>query len=161
MSPGRETIVVIGVGNSTRGDDAIGGLAAQALAKMQLPEIHVVEVEGDATQLLEALASAADVIVIDACQSGAAAGTIHRYDAAQERVPANIGCVSSHGFGLAAALELARTFEQLPRRCVVLAIEGEDFTHGAPLSAPVAACFDELMRRVEQEIEHMRQASAP
>ena len=42
-------------------------------------------------------------IVIDACQSGAAAGTIHRYDAAQERVPANIGCVSSHGFGLAAA----------------------------------------------------------
>jgi hydrogenase maturation protease len=161
VSPGHETIVVIGVGNSTRGDDAIGGLAAQALAKMQLPEIRVVEVEGDATQLLEAFACAADVIVIDACQSGAAVGTIHRFDAAQERVPANIGCVSSHGFGLAAALELARTFEQLPRRCVVLAVEGEDFTHGASLSPPVAACFDELMRRVEQEIGHMRQASAP
>jgi hydrogenase maturation protease len=161
VSPGHETIVVIGVGNSTRGDDAIGGLAAQALAKMQLPEIRVVEVEGDATQLLEAFACAADVIVIDACQSGAAVGTIHRFDAAQERVPANIGCVSSHGFGLAAALELARTFEKLPRRCVVLAVEGEDFTHGASLSPPVAACFDELMRRVEQEIGHMRQASAP
>jgi hydrogenase maturation protease len=160
VSPGRETIVVIGVGNSTRGDDAIGGLAAKALAKMPLPEIRVVEVEGDATQLLEALAGAADVIVIDACQSGVAAGTIHRYDAAQERVPANIGCVSSHGFGLAAALELARTFDQLPRRCVVLAVEGENFTHGAPLSPPVAACFDELMRRIEQEIGHMRQASA-
>lgn len=152
--------MVIGVGNLTRGDDAIGGLAAQTLAKKRLPEVRVVEVEGDATQLLEALAGTADAIVIDACQSDAAAGTIHRYDAAQERVPANIDTVSSHGFGLAAALELARTFEQLPRRCVVLAVEGEDFTHGASLSAPVAARFDELMRRVEQEIEHMRQACA-
>ena len=160
MQPDREPLVVIGVGNLTRGDDAIGRLVAQALATKYLPEIRVTEVEGEATQLLEAFAGAADVIVIDACRSDAPAGTIHRYDAAQTPIPADIACISSHGFGLAAALELARTFEQLPHRCIVLAVDGKDFTQGAPLSAQVAAQFDALMARIAQEIGHMRPASA-
>lgn len=156
MRSENKSIVVVGVGNPTRGDDAIGRLIAKALAAKQLPDIRVFESEGQATHLLEVLADAEEVILIDACQSGGAVGTIYRYEASQKPIPAAIGSVSSHGFGLVDALELARSFRQLPRCCVVFALEGEDFTHGAPLSAQVAAQFDELVTRVEQEIAHMR-----
>lgn len=155
MRSENKSIVVVGVGNPTRGDDAIGRLIAKALAAKQLTDIRVFECEGQATHVLEVLAGAEAVIMIDACQSGASVGTIHRYEAAQRPIPAAIENVSSHGFGLAAALELARSFRQLPSYCVVFAVEGEDFTHGAPLSAQVAAQFDELVARVEQEIAHM------
>ena len=50
--------------------------------------------------------------------------------------------MSTHGFGLAEALELARALGQLPRRCIVYAIEGASFETGAPLSPEVAAAVD-------------------
>jgi hydrogenase maturation protease len=150
-----KSIVVAGIGNPMRGDDAVGRLVARVLIARQLPDIRIIESEGEATQLLEALAGAAGAIVIDACRSGAPVGTIHRFNASQAPLPMLTGNFSSHGFGLAAALELARTFEQLPHNCVIFAVEGEVFTHDSPLSAPVVARFDELVARVEKEIEHM------
>lgn len=158
MSSVVEPLVVIGVGNLTRGDDAIGRLAARALAARRLPEICIIETAGEATLLLDAFTGATSAIVIDACKSGAPVGTIHRFDATQAPIPADIGSVSSHGFGLAAALELARTFEQLPRRCIVFAMDVENFTHGAPLTTQVAMRFDELVASIEREIEQMRAA---
>lgn len=153
-----KAIVVIGLGNLMRGDDAIGRLATQTLAFKRLYDIRLIEIEGDVTQLLEALAGATDAIVIDACKSGAPAGTIHRFDVVESPIPAVIQAVSSHGFGLAAALEMARTFQQLPSQCIVFAVEGFDFNHGAPLSAQVAAQKDSLLASVEREIDRMRRA---
>lgn len=150
-----KSIVVAGIGNPMRGDDAVGRLVARALVARRLPDVRVFESDGEATGLLEALAGATGAIVIDACISGAPAGTIHRFNASRSPLPLLAGNFSSHGFGLAAALELARILGQLPLNCVVFAVDGEDFTPGSPLSAPMTAQFDELVSRVEQEIEHM------
>jgi len=153
-------ILVIGTGNLTRGDDAIGRLVLRALATKQLPEIDLIETEGDATQVLEALAGAEAAILIDACRSGASTGTIRRFDVSREPLPVTVRNFSSHDFGLAAGLELARSFEQLPSTCVVFAIEVEEFTYGAPPSPLVNARFDELLARVEREIMRIRRAQA-
>jgi hydrogenase maturation protease len=155
-----KSIVVIGMGNLTRGDDAIGRLALRALATKQLSDIDLIETGGEATQVLEAMAGAGAAILIDACRSGASTGTIHRFDVSREPLPAAVRNFSSHDFGLAAGLELARTFDQLPGTCVVLAIEVEEFTYGAPPSPLVNARFDELLACVEQEIMRIRRAQA-
>lgn len=155
-----QSIVVIGMGNLARGDDGIGRLALRALAAKKLPEIELIETEGDATQVLEALARARGAILIDACSSGASTGTIHRFDVSREPLPTIVQNFSSHGFGLTAGLELARTFKQLPSQCVVFAIEVESFNYGAPLSLQVSARFDELLACIEQEIMRIRRPQA-
>ena len=154
------SIVVIGVGNLMRGDDAIGLLALRALAKISLSEIRLVEIDGEATQLLEAVTGASGAIVIDACRSGSPAGTIHRFDVAVSPIPTNLGTFSSHGFGLAAGLELARSLEQLPRACIVFAVEVEEFTRGAALTPEVSSRFNELLATILNEIKRLRQETA-
>ena len=47
------------------------------------------------------------------------------------------GSLSSHGFGVAEAIGLARALGTLPPRCIVYAIEAADFTPGAAPSAEV------------------------
>lgn len=157
MRSGDGSIVVIGVGNLQRGDDAVGRLAAQALATKLPPEIHIIEMEGAATPLLDALMGARGAIIIDACISGAPAGTIHRFDAGQAPLPATIGSVSSHGFGLTAALELARALGQLPKVCIVFAMEAAHFDYGGRLSQPIVVRFDDLLMGVAHEIASLRQ----
>jgi hypothetical protein len=67
-------------------------------------------------------------------------------------MPAVVSGISTHGFGPAAAVELARALGLLPRRSVVYAIEGTSFEAGAPLSPPVAAAVAEVARRLCDEV---------
>src|SRR5215207_5591238 len=55
---------------------------------------------------------------------------------------------STHAFGVADAIELARTLGRLPARLEIYTIEGADFTAGAGLSPPVAAAVNALTRRI-------------
>ena len=148
-----KSFVVIGAGNLARGDDAIGRLVLRALAAKKTREIYPVEIEGEATQVVEALTGAGAAIVIDACRSGATAGTIHRFDVSRQPLPIALGSLSSHGFGLAAGIELARNLNLLPGRCVVFAIEIDDFAYGVAPAARLNAWLDELLACVELEIE--------
>jgi hydrogenase maturation protease len=55
---------------------------------------------------------------------------------------------STHAFGVAEAVELARELGRLPGRLEVYAIEGADFSAGAELSAEVASAVRTLTRRL-------------
>ncbi len=145
------TARVIGIGNPDRGDDGVGRAVARRLSEVA-PGLDVVEQTGEATALLAAMEGAARVFFIDACVSGVAAGTIRRFDLAEAPLPPLRPSVSSHGFGLAEALQLAAALGQMPARCVVYAIEGADFAHGAPLSAPARAAVEEAVNRLAAEL---------
>ncbi len=95
---------------------------------------------------------AEQVFLVDACVSGASPGTIRRFDVGSASMPALASESSTHGFGLAAAIELARALGQLPRRCIVYAIEGASFDTSAALSPPVAAAVAELASQLRAEI---------
>jgi hydrogenase maturation protease len=107
---------------------------------------------GGATTLLPHLEAASAVWLVDAARSGSDAGTLHRFDAAAGPLPSSLAEVSSHGLGLAQALELARTLGTLPRRCIVYAIEGGQFAPGATLSPEVARAAATLARRILREL---------
>ena len=69
-----EEVVVVGIGNPDRGDDAVGRLIARSLRTRVPANVRVVEHDGEATALLADLQSARCVWLIDAAQSGARAG---------------------------------------------------------------------------------------
>lgn len=144
--------VVIGVGNPDRGDDAAGREVVRRLRGLSAAEARIVEIEGEATAVLARLERAGAVWLIDASFSGAPPGTIRRFDAAATRLPRSAFGISSHGFGLGEALELAETLGMLPEPCVVYAIEGGNFDVGAPLSPDVARAVEEVAERVRREI---------
>ncbi len=105
---------VIGIGNPDRGDDTAGRLVIRGLHDRYDAREKLIEMSGEPSELLDSLAAASDGILVDACRSGTPPGTIHRFDVSTEPLPHRILSLSTHGLGLAEALELARTLGQLP-----------------------------------------------
>ena len=137
-------VVVVGIGNEARGDDAAGLIAARRLEALAL--------EGDAIALLDVWRGADVAVVIDAVSSGAAAGTVHRFDASREPLPASLRRSSStHALGLAEAIELGRALDRLPARLIVYGIEAERFEAGAALTPAVAAAIESVAAAVRRE----------
>ena len=145
--------IVLGVGNPDRGDDGAGPAVARKLWELSIPDVEVIEHGGEATALVAQMDGAASVFLIDACASGAPPGTVRRIDVSAAPVPEEVALgLSTHAFGPATAVELARSLGQLPHRCVIYTIEGASFTPGAPLSPPVAAGVGKVVARVRAEI---------
>lgn len=142
---------VIGVGNLQRGDDAAGILAVRRLRRRHPGRFEVVECEGEMSALFDAWDGAGRAVVVDAVRAGVTPGTLHRFDAIATRLQAGIFVGSTHAFGVAEAVELARSLGILPPALVVVGIEVQRFTLGAPLSPGVAAALDRLVDRVAVE----------
>lgn len=130
--------LVIGFGNRWRGDDAVGPLVAERLARAGHDTI---EIEADGTLLIEAWAGRDWAVVVDAMASGAPPGTVRRFDGAEalaESLPRGSFRSSTHLIGLADAVELARALGRLPGRLTVFGIEGASYDYGAAPSKTVA-----------------------
>ena len=146
--------LVIGVGNSDRGDDAVGLAVARQVRTTAPPDVAVTELDGDQLALLDAWGGADDVHVVDAVCSGAEPGTVHRLDAAAG-LGARFGSRGTHMFSLADVVELARALNRLPARLICHGIEGAAFEVGAPLSqeaqAAVRLVTAEILRELRGE----------
>jgi len=151
-------VVVIGVGNPYRRDDAAGLVVAQHLRQKTPGHVTVMEHEGEPTALLEAWRDAHAVVLIDAVFSGAEAGTIHRLDAQADAIPQELFRYSTHAVSVAEAIELARVLGQLPPKLVVYGIEGKDFSAGVGLSPEVEGRVAELAERVLRELADAAEA---
>ncbi len=143
-------ILVIGVGNAYRGDDAVGLVVAQRLKEQTLDYVNVLEESGDGVALMESWENADTVILVDAVCSGVKPGTFHRFDAHAQPIPVKFFHYSTHAFSVAEAIELSRTFNQLPPHLIIYGIEGKCFEAGTGLSLEV----EEAARTVVKCIQH-------
>lgn len=134
MATGAVDILVIGIGNEQRGDDAAGLLVARRLRDRGLPGVAVVEAQCDATLLIDLWAGAEKVYLVDAVVSGAPPGSLFRLDGLRQDSEETHGYRSSHGLGVKAAIELARALDRLPQHLVIYGIEGAGFAVGAAIS---------------------------
>lgn len=143
---------MIGIGNALRSDDA-AGLEVARLLEGSLPEsVELLQREGEPTSLIDSWEGAGAVWVVDAVSSGAEPGTIHRHDATEQELPAALFRTSTHHFGLAEAVELARALGRLPERTVVYGIEGASFRTGETLSPEVEATAARVAEAVREEV---------
>jgi len=128
---------VIGVGNAIRGDDAVGLAVIDELRRRNAP-LDLVTSDGDPGQLLELLDGVDVVVIVDAVVSDARPGALHVRDLTAGSVPF-CSATSSHGVGLAQAIELARLFRQLPKETWLVGVEGASFEPGAVMTPEVTA----------------------
>jgi hydrogenase maturation protease len=77
---------------------------------------------------------------------------VHRVDASEEKLPARLFRASTHHFGLADAVELARALGRLPPCTIVYGIEGARFGAGAELSPDVAAAVPQVAASIRREV---------
>ncbi len=162
------TVLVIGVGTASRGDDAAGLAVAQLVrARLTTPGpaaesgVAVRECAGDAAPLLDLWRTADAVVLVDAVRSGAPPGTLHRLEAHTGPLPAGFRPASTHALGVAEAVELARRLRTLPQSLVIHGIEAASFAIGEGLSPPVAAAVEEAAERVLDEIKRARGEQRP
>ena len=149
----RSLIVIIGVGNAHRGDDAVGLIIARHLREIIGNEALVHELTGDGSTLLDLWIGAAAVILVDAMRSGAAPGTVHRIDASTNPIPTTHCYSSTHVFSTTDAIELGRTLQQLPPQVIIYGVEGKDFAPGAELSPEVRKVISEVTEQVWGEVK--------
>ncbi len=128
-----------------RSDDAVGLLIARRLKENANETVCVLEQSGDGTALMSAWANKDHVVVVDAVSSGQAPGTIHSIDAIQESIPSRFFSCSTHNLGIAEAVELGRTLDQLPDRLQIFGIEGKNFEPGEGLSAEVEQAMEKAI----------------
>jgi hydrogenase maturation protease len=143
---------VVGFGNRWRRDDAVG-LEVAARLRAELPDdVEVLEREGEPTGLISDWGSDDQVWLVDAVSSGAPPGTVHRIDASERELPAEIFRASTHHLGVPEAVELARALGRLPARLVVYGIEGKDFDAGRGVVPDVTAGADRVVAAVREEV---------
>ena len=149
-------ILVIGIGNPARGDDAAGLTVARRIREAAAPyDVTVVELAGDQLALLDAWTGAREVYVIDAVCSGGTPGTVHRFDAA-EPLTTHFWHCGTHTFSLADVIELARALGRLPARLTGFGIEGATFEPGAPLSPEAEAAVEAVTVLLLRELRENR-----
>lgn len=146
-------VLVAGIGNRHRGDDAIGPLVAAVLRRRPISGCTIIEHSGEATALLEAWRSFDAVFLIDAVDAGAAPGTLLRLDGHRDRLPVASGCPSSHGWGVAEAVALGRALGTLPPRLTIFGIQAMRFTPGIRPSPPVRKAARRLIAMLRHALQ--------
>lgn len=138
-------LLVLGVGNPSRGDDALGPLFIDRLEQALAPEVSsgAVELLSDFQLHIEHaldLSGRRRVVFVDASVSAAPPFAFDRIAPA-----ADVGC-STHALSPAAVLATHRRIAGEPPESWVLAIRGERFELGDPLTPQAEAHLNAALR---------------
>ncbi len=133
-------ILVVGIGNPSRGDDALGLLALARLAELALPQVGLLTDFQLAPEHALDLIERELVVFVDATMQGDAPFRLERV------TPEHDDSISSHSLSPAAVLDTFKHVTGLPvPEAYVLAIRGYRFELGAPVSARAAANLEAAM----------------
>ena len=146
------SVLIIGIGNAYRSDDAAGLRVAEEIRKESTDCAKVILQNSDGAVLMDLWKCTDAVILIDAVCSGGKPGTIYRYDARKQPMPSRFFHYSTHAFGVAEAVELARALNQLPEYFIVYGIEGKCFKAGVRLSPEVEMAAQEVVIQIQRDI---------
>jgi len=151
-------IIVIGIGQSLRGDDAAGPRAVCLWQKSfpetaALPEVRVETLELPGLVLLDFLDGMEAAILVDAIQGSASPGRLHRLHIG-DALSFTPDARSAHGWGVAETLQLGRVLYPSLSKCrlVMIGLEGKDFAMGAGLSPEVEAALPEAAEAIQREV---------
>jgi len=140
-------MLVIGCGNRDRSDDGAGVMVAERVRELGVQaEIS----SGESLALIEAWSQADDVVLVDAVVTGAPVGKVWLWDGGQVTTQGSIS-ISTHGYGVAEAIKLARILDRLPKRLRLFGIEGRLFDFGSEISAEVIAAVKEVVEQITVE----------
>jgi hydrogenase maturation protease len=161
--------IVIGIGNTLRGDDGCGPLVVRLLQR-RLNRCRFYSVTENTLSIIDLWDSRSHVYLIDAIVSGNEPGTIHRIDLSGNIAEIRTPVVSGHTVSPIDALRFAELLSQKPERCILYAIEAKSFRMGSSISSVIKRASYRVASRILKEIsdghpslkqDQATQASAP
>lgn len=153
---------VIGMGSEMRGDDGVGGAVLAALD--DLPRfggrLRLARCDGEAARLIDLWDGFDHAIVVDAAHDPAEPpGRLYRRELSLAHWPGRFGpdevaepAGNGHAAGFGTAIRLAEALGRLPDRLTLYAVNGADFTLGAPLSSEVAEAAGRLAAHLREDL---------
>jgi hydrogenase maturation protease len=155
-------ILLLGIGQSLRGDDAAGLEAVrlwQAAHPLNTPGLEVQLSELPGLALLELLSGRPAALLVDAVRASAAPGTLQRLGP-DELAAFTSDAQSAHGWGVAETLALGRTLypDLADCRISLIGIVGAQFELGAGLSPAVQAALPAAAGLIEKELQDLFKA---
>lgn len=153
-------IVVLGLGNLMRTDDAVGMLAVQVLrADARVPSsASLIDGGTLGLDLLHPLDGATHILALDAIDTGAAPGTLLRF--AGEQIDDLPIAKSVHLLGFSDLIGALRLTGGAPAEIVVLGVQPEKIEWGTVLTATVQAALPGLIESAVTQVERW-QVEAP
>lgn len=151
---------ILGIGQSLRGDDSAGLEVVRRWQKTRpdpLPAgLDTALLESPGLNLLSHFGGHDALILVDAVQSGAAPGTLHRLRV-EELAAFLEGAESAHGWGIAETLQLAQTLgrDDLPAEIHILGIEMASVEPGRGLSPAVEAALPRAVQALDALVEKL------
>ncbi|KAA3661386.1 MAG: hydrogenase maturation protease [Calditrichaeota bacterium] len=130
-------VLLIGVGNDFRCDDAVGLNLARRFEQENLPGLDVLVEANDMLSLLEIWTDREQVYLCDAVMTAQPPGTIIRIDAFADNFQSDLSRFSSHSFGLNEIIMLGLRLKQLPKKLFFYGITGADFGFGKRVTPAV------------------------
>ena len=149
-------LLILGLGNVICGDDGVGVVAVDRLAReYELPE-RVEALDGGTLglTLLHYAAGADDLLLVDAIRADGPPGTLVRLEG-DDVAPAVRERLSVHQIGVADLLEGLRLLDAYPRRVSLLGLVPETLELQVGLSPAVDAHLTELVTEVAREVRRL------
>ena len=148
-SPGR--LLVIGVGNRDRGDDAVGPIVCDRIGQLGLPDVDTIVFEGSVLDLPIHWSATDRVVIVDAAEPAGQPGRTTTVDGLAMRLVAP-GAVSTHTIDVGAAIELARALGRMPGELSIIGIEGAEFEFDAPLTRLVQQSAERVVAAINRRV---------
>lgn len=142
---------------SPHGDDQVGWCVADRLASD--PDLAgCVFKLYHPLQMIEMFRDGRATLIVDACRSGAAPGTVRRLEAdSLDELPT--AGISTHGGSVAEVLRLAEALGRRPDSMVVLAVEVTESGPGGELTDSGRSAALRLERQVRLEVARLKDVS--
>ncbi len=145
-------IKIIAVGNPLRGDDGVGPAVLERLRETRLPEnVELIDSGSDPLDVVRHIMDAERAIVIDAAGMNREPGHIELLKPEDLRLAVNGGLCSTHGYGLAEGLELARAVG-FRTDVLIIGIQPENVSPRDGLSTSVASRIPDVINLVLEEV---------
>jgi hydrogenase maturation protease len=155
MGGEQQKVLVSAIGNPDCGDDGVGPLVGQKL-EGRLPDgAALILRRGGMLSLIDDWSGFDAMVCVDAAAPMGEPGRVLRIDLSEGELPPGLSFTSSHGFGLAEAIGLARTLGVAPGHIVVYAVEGRCFDLGATMTPEVFSAAGEVADRVAAEVQRL------
>jgi hydrogenase maturation protease len=153
VSATRSRVLVVGFGNPAAGDDGAGIEIVRRLSELGDCGCDLRAETAPGVELLDVFSLADVILFVDAVTSGGVPGTLYLTPLpSKELEPRALGALSSHGWGLAEALKLAKALGRTLPQLFLLGIEAGTVAQGAPRS-PAA---EQAVALVVERIPHLK-----
>ena len=156
-----DLIAVIGCGNPARSDDGFGAAVVRRLAPYAGPGVLVRDAGTDGMAVMFAARGCTTLIIVDACVTGSAPGTLCELPAGSAFAPHRPG-ITLHDFRWDHALHAGRAMygDAFPKDVTVLLAEAGSLAFGLGLSPAVESAVDHAVARVAQLLSERGAAPA-